>query len=112
MSREVRANTEVCGVALKAGDMITVPSMLYNLDESVYPDPLVVDWDRPVLATCTFGSGAHRCPGAPLGQREVLIALEEWLARIPEFEVDESQPFKVNGGVVATLDRLTLRWPT
>jgi cytochrome P450 len=112
MSREVRADTEVRGVALKAGDMITAPSMLYNLDESVYPDPLVVDWDRPVLATCTFGSGPHRCPGAPLGQREVLIALEEWLARIPEFEVDETQPFKVNGGVVATLDRLTLRWPT
>ena len=111
MSREVRADTEVCGVALKAGDMITVPSMLYNLDEDVYPDPLVVDWNRPVLATCTFGSGVHRCPGAPLGQREVLIALEEWLARIPEFQVDETQAFKVNGGVVATLDRLSLCWP-
>lgn len=112
MSREVRADTEVRGVALKAGDMITIPSMLYNLDADVYPDPLVVDWDRPVMATCTFGSGPHRCPGAPLGQREVLIALEEWLARIPDFEVDETQPFKVNGGVVATLDRLSLRWPT
>jgi cytochrome P450 len=111
MSREVRRDMEVCGVALKAGDMITVPTMLYNLDAAIYPEPLSVDWDRPVLATCTFGTGAHRCPGAPLGQREVAIALEEWLSRIPEFSVDETEPFAVNGGIVATLDRLRLQWP-
>jgi cytochrome P450 len=111
MSREVRADTELRGVSLKQGDMITLPSMLYNLDEAVYPDPLAVDWERPVMTTCTFGNGPHRCPGAPLGQRELVIALEAWLSRIPEFWVAEDQPLSVKGGVVATLDRLPLRWP-
>lgn len=110
MSREVRQDMDFQGVTLKAGDLVTIPTMLFNLDETQYPDPLVVDWDRPVLATCTFGAGIHRCPGAPLGQREAAIALQEWLTRIPEFELDETQPFKVNGGIVATLDRLALRW--
>jgi len=110
MSREVRQDIELHGVSLRRGDMITIPSMLYNLDATEYPDPLAVDWGRPVLATCTFGAGVHRCPGAPLGQREVTIALEEWLPRIPDFWIDESLPQTVKGGVVATLDRLPLRW--
>jgi cytochrome P450 len=110
MSREVRQDTPFHGVTLRQGDLITIPTMLFNLDEAQYPDPLVVDWDRPVLQTCTFGAGVHRCPGAPLGQREVAIALQEWLTRIPDFHLDEVEPFKVNGGIVATLDRLPLRW--
>jgi camphor 5-monooxygenase len=110
MSREVREDLELHGVRLRRGDMITVPTMLYNLDESIYPEPLAVDWRRPVLATCTFGHGPHRCAGAPLGQREVVIALEEWLARIPDFEVPPGEAITVNGGVVAVLDRLPLRW--
>lgn len=110
MAREVRADTDFQGVTLKGGDMIVIPTMLFNLDERQYPDPLAVEWDRPVLGTCTFGAGVHRCPGAALGLREVAIALEEWLIRIPEFHVDESQPITVNGGIVATIDRLPLRW--
>lgn len=110
MSRLVRADTELAGVALKAGDMITAPSMLFNLDEQRYADPLTVDWNRPVLATCTFGAGVHRCPGAPLGQREANVALEEWLTRIPDFEVEPGADIRVRGGIVATLERLPLRW--
>ena len=110
MSRRVTRDTTLHGVLLKAGEMIALPTMLFNLDETEYPAPLTVDWARPVLTTCTFGAGVHRCPGATLGQREVVITLQEWLARIPEFEVDDSEPVTVNGGIVATLDRLVLRW--
>ena len=112
MSRETRADTELLGVALKAGDMVTIPTMLFNLDAREYPAPLRVDWDRPVLSTTTFGSGAHRCPGAPLGQREVTIALEEWLRLIPDFVVARDRSVSVRGGIVATLDQLPLIWPT
>ena len=111
MSREARADTDLLGVPVKAGDMVTIPTMLFNLDAREYPDPLRVDWDRPVLTTTTFGAGVHRCPGAPLGQRELTIAIEEWLPRIPDFAVDAARPVSVKGGIVATLDRLPLVWP-
>ena len=110
MSREVRSDFEIHGVRIMAGDMITIPSMLYNLDPDEYADPLAVDWDRPVLTTCTFGAGPHRCAGATLGLREVAIALEEWLARIPDFRIEENAAITVCGGIVATLDRLPLTW--
>lgn len=110
MSRQVRADLTMHGVALKQGDMIAVPSMLYNLDESEYPDPLAVDWERRVPTNCTFGNGVHRCPGAVLGRNEVAITLEEWLKRIPDFSIPEGEDIPVKGGIVATVERLPLRW--
>lgn len=110
MARQLRADTVLHGIELREGDMIAVPSMLYNLDAREYADPLAVDWQRPVLSTCTFGNGVHRCPGATLGQRELQITLEEWLARIPDFEVDTTRPVAVQGGIVATVTALHLRW--
>ncbi|WP_293677191.1 cytochrome P450 [uncultured Phenylobacterium sp.] len=110
-AREVRQDMERLGVSLRAGDLVAVPSMLYNLDPAIYPDPLTVDWRRPVMATCSFGAGIHRCPGAPLGQRELSLTLEAWLARIPDFEIDPSvEPPREQAGIVATLDRLPLHW--
>ncbi len=110
-AREVRRDLEMHGVAMRAGDLISAPTMFYNLDPAIYPAPLDVDWTRPVTATCTFGAGIHRCPGAPLGQRELAITLDAWLARIPDFELDPAEPGpQVQGGIVATLDRLPLRW--
>ena len=81
------------------------------LDAREYADPLWVDWNRPALATVTFGAGVHRCPGAPLGQGEITIFLEEWLPRIPDFAVDAASTVSVKGGIVATLDQLPLVWP-
>jgi cytochrome P450 len=109
-SREVREDLDLDGVTITAGQMITIPTILYNLDPEIYADPLAINWNRPVLATCTFGAGVHRCPGAPLGQRETTIVLTEWLARIPDFAVTERDSVRVSGGIVATLNRLPLRW--
>jgi cytochrome P450 len=38
----------------------------------------------------TFGSGIHFCLGNAVARLEVRVALEEWLARIPDYTVDES----------------------
>ena len=109
-AREVRADIELHGVTLKEGDMIAMPSMLYNLDPAVFDEPLALDFSRPVTTTCTFGNGVHRCPGAILGRSELAIALEEWLARIPEFEIADDAGAVAKGGVVVTVQSLKLRW--
>ena len=36
-----------------------------------------------------FGSGIHRCAGSNLARMELRVALEEWLARIPSFRLEE-----------------------
>lgn len=112
MSRRVRADTVFEGVNLRTNDMISAPSMLYNLDPEIYPEPLRFDLSRRVGKVATFGDGIHRCPGALLGRAELTITLQEWLRRIPDFELADAASLKVIGGIVACMEHLPLRWPT
>lgn len=108
-ARLVTRDQEVEGVTLKAGEMIVLPP-LHGLDEREFDDPMSVDFDRPPAANSTFGNGVHRCPGSTLAQTELAIALHEWLARIPEFEIDPLQPPIMQGGVLGTMLKLNLQW--
>ena len=112
MSRRVRADTVFEGVTLQTNEMISAPTMLYNLDPEVYPDPLAFDLVRKQGKVATFGQGIHRCPGAILGRTELIVTLQEWLKRIPDFEIVDERALTVNGGIVASMERLDLRWPT
>jgi cytochrome P450 len=40
------------------------------------------------------------------------IFLEEWLARIPDFALDENDPPVMATGIAHGLTRLPLTWPT
>lgn len=110
MVRQVRADLEMHGLRLRAGEMIAIPTPLFNLDESIYERPLEVDWTRKVDRMLTFGHGVHRCPGAVLGRNELVIGLQEWLRRIPDFEVPEGSDIRVAGGTVAKILNLPLVW--
>lgn len=57
-------------------------------DERVYDDPDTFDIHRERHSHVAFGYGIHFCIGAALARLEGRIALEETLARFPEWEVD------------------------
>lgn len=110
MSRRVRHDMEFEGTLLKRDDMITAATMLYNLDPEIFPDPLHFDPARRTVQLATFGHGIHRCPGAILGRLELVITLQEWLKRIPDFEIAPGFDMHTNGGIVASMPALELRW--
>ncbi|MFT4583988.1 MAG: cytochrome P450 [Gammaproteobacteria bacterium] len=112
MVRQVRQDMEYLGVTMKQGDMVAIQSAFYNLDENIYENPLSVDWDRRVKQVLTFGNGVHRCPGAALGLAELVIFLEEWLKRIPDFALAHEEAIPVCGGTVAKILELPLVWRT
>ena len=58
-------------------------------DEREYPDADTFDIDRIIPLNVGFGYGVHSCLGASLARLESRIALEELLARVPEYEVVE-----------------------
>lgn len=108
--RMVRHDLSYKGVALKAGDMIVMPTTLHGLDERQFDDPMTVNFQRPTPIHSTFGNGAHRCPGSLLARTEMKIFLEEWLRRIPDFQIKPGVTCGVRAGVNATLFDLPLVW--
>jgi cytochrome P450 len=110
IGRTVVRDMEYDGVLLKQGDMIANPTPLAGLDETVNEHPLTVDFQRSTGEHATFGSGAHRCPGAHLARTELRISLEEWLRRIPDFELADGHELRFVGGLTATVREVHLRW--
>lgn len=100
------------GVDFKEGDRIYVRPLLHSMDDRKFPDPMVADWERPALERnyATFGNGPHRCPGANLARSEMRIFLEEWLARIPDFEIAADQKPVFGAGLVNAVLKLPLAW--
>ncbi len=56
--------------------------------------------DRALNRHVAFGSGIHRCAGSNLARMELRVALEEWLARIPDFRLAEGAEVTWAGGQV------------
>ncbi|SCW75778.1 Cytochrome P450 [Sphingobium faniae] len=110
-ARLIRKDREFCGVTLKAGDQIQGVSALVGLDEETVPNPLTVDFNRPApIPHATFGNGPHRCPGSILAKREVMVWLQEWLPRIPEFHVKAGTVPRQQSAMVNTVSELWLQW--
>jgi cytochrome P450 len=85
--RRVTRDTEFHGVQMKAGDWVHLPTMLAGRDETEFPDPDRVDFDRERVTHISFAAGVHRCLGSHLARRELRSALSEWLSRAPPFRI-------------------------
>lgn len=98
------------GVTLIAGEMVLIPSTLHGLDERENACPMDVDFDRKKISHSTFGGGAHVCAGMHLANLEIVVTLQEWLARIPAFRLEEGFQMVAHSGVVADVETLNLEW--
>jgi cytochrome P450 len=110
IARSAARDFELHGVTLKAGDRVLMPTILYNLDEEKFADPTAVNFDRGRINHLTFGSGTHACIGSYLARTELGIFLEEWLSRIPDFEIPPDKRPKSHSGGIDSLEVLMLRW--
>jgi len=112
VARSLTRDTEIRGVAMKAGDRVMLPTCLHGLDERRYKNSMTVDLDRCPNDHMAFGKGTHKCPGANLARVEIKIFLEEWLARIPDFTIASGANVRYLSGGVAGIKNLPLVWPT
>jgi hypothetical protein len=100
MARMVVGDYEYGGCPMKEGDKVLMNFPAANRDPEVFDSPDVVQLDRAHNRHVAFGSGIHRCAGSNLARMELQVAVEEWLARIPSYRVDESKPMTWAGGQV------------
>ena len=100
MAREVMKETTVAGCPVKAGNMVLLSFPAANRDPAVFPDADKVVLDRKENRHAAFGLGIHRCVGSNLARMEMVVALEEWLKRIPEFSLDPAGTVTWSQGTV------------
>jgi len=109
--RYTARDARFAGIDFKAGDRALLVHPIYGIDDRELDDPLSVDFDRPVSRHTAFGAGPHRCLGSHLGRLELKIFLEEWLSRVPDFEVaGDTQSIAFRGGKIIQPIALPLRW--
>jgi cytochrome P450 len=100
MARLVAKDFDFHGHQLKEGDWLLLPFPAANRDPSVFENPDVVQLDRARNRHAAFGLGRHRCLGSNLARMELRIALEEWLALYPDFELADPSAVTWSGGQV------------
>jgi hypothetical protein len=80
-----------------------------NLDEREFPDPERFDIQRKAPRHLAFGHGPHFCLGAALARLEARVAFEEFLRRIPDYEI-KGEPQRLVSIVFQGFEKLPLRF--
>jgi hypothetical protein len=107
MARTLTGDVELHGERMREGGKVLLLLGSANRDERVWERPDVFDLDRPwPTHHVGFGHGIHVCLGAALARLEMRVSLEEFLARAPGFEIDESGLERVHSGNVRGYSRM------
>lgn len=96
------------GIKMMPGDKIAMCTTITGRDPEEYDNPAEVRLDRKPKHL-SFGYGPHHCVGLHLARREMRIAIEEFLAIIPDFQVKLDHSFEYHTGVLQPVT-LPLVW--
>jgi cytochrome P450 len=108
-TRVAKQDHEIRGVKIKRGDRVMCLNTAGNFDPDEFEDPREVRFDRPQNRHFTLAGGPHRCLGSHLARRELRIALEEVLQRLPTFRMKPGADLTAWPGLIAA-PRLPVVW--
>jgi len=106
--RVIKADAELAGVQLHAGDHGVIMIGSANLDEE-FPEADRVDFARETNRHLSFGAGPHRCLGSHLARLELRVALEGWHHRIPDYRIADDAEIHYSPGI-RQANHLPLVW--
>ena len=94
-NRRTLKDTQIGGVDLPAGTLVTLCIGAANRDPAQFADPEVLNLAREGNKHLAFGFGIHQCAGLSLARLEGRIAIGRFLQRFPGYRLT-AQP--VRGG--------------
>jgi cytochrome P450 len=89
MARMVKEDMDFYGCPLKKDDWVLLGFPAANRDPEAFEDADKFIIDRALNRHAAFGLGIHRCVGSNLARMELRIAIEEFIARYPRFELSD-----------------------
>jgi pentalenic acid synthase len=95
--RIAKADIEIDGQIIRAGDGVIVTNSIANRDGDVFEDPDTFDVHRSARHHIAFGYGVHQCLGQNLARLELEVILTALFDRIPTLRL------------AVPVDQLTLR---
>ncbi|HSP77694.1 MAG TPA: cytochrome P450 [Myxococcaceae bacterium] len=102
------------GQTIPPGSIVFLGMASANRDPAVFPEPERYDITRDLggQKLMSFAFGPHQCVGAGLARRELEIALQVLLERLPGLRLDEEQPPqpKCNSLLFRSFTSLPVRW--
>jgi cytochrome P450 len=90
MARLVKEDLDFYGYPMKKDDWILLGFPAANRDPAAFDDADTFIIDRAVNRHAAFGLGIHRCVGSNLARMELRVAIEEFIARYPKFELADA----------------------
>ena len=106
--RMTSCDVELHGSVIPADSKILLLTGAAGRDGRRYPDADRFDIHRPVDQHVSFGFGLHFCLGASLARLEARIAIEETLARFPEWEVEHDKTTRLHTSTVRGFHRVPI----
>jgi hypothetical protein len=87
LARITTTETTVNGVTIGEDESVLMCYGSANRDAEMFDQPDEVVLDRYPNRHMAFGLGPHRCIGSNIARLELKVALEEWLAAFPDFDL-------------------------
>jgi cytochrome P450 len=100
LGRLLERDVHLHGQSLKKGQNVQLLYASANRDERWLADADTFDITRKPTRHLAFGFGTHFCLGASLARLEGRVALEELLARMPEFSVDRNNGVRTSSTAI------------
>jgi len=111
--RQAVEDVDLPSGTVRKGDAVVLSLESAGFDESVYPDPHAVLFDREPPTQVIFGGGPHYCLGAHLAKAELRTGLGLLLERLPTLRLDVADPAMLRyteGDVLSSLVSLPVAW--
>jgi cytochrome P450 len=109
MARIAAVDTEIGGCPVAARDWVLLPFPAANRDPEAFEDADEFVIDRQRNRHLAFGLGIHRCLGSNLARLELTVAVDEWMQRIPDFELADPATVRWSTGQVRGPRELPVR---
>jgi cytochrome P450 len=111
MARYVAEEVDYKGCPMKEGERVVMNFPAANRDPEKFMDADKVVIDRAKNPHIAFGAGIHRCAGSNLARMEMRVSVQEFLRRIPDFELADPENVTWAGGQVRGPRSMRVKFP-